>query len=265
MDPNSDVTNLIAGEAVAPSGAAHLVLNLAGYEGPLDVLLALARTQKVDLTKISVLKLADQYVAFINEARKLELEVAADYLVMAAWLTYLKSRLLLPEPEPDEELSGPELAALLTFRLQRLEAMREAARKLMQRDQLGRDVFRRGAPEGVRSIRHPKYELSLFELLSAYAEMKRPAPPVPLRVGRTETYTAEEAAERILRVLGMNPGWERIEAFLPPTFATGRKLRTALAATLSAGLELTRQGRLRLRQESPFGPIFVKTQGPSET
>ena len=244
--------------------AAPLVVDLEGYEGPLDVLLALARTQKVDLHKISILKLADQYLAFVTEARKLSLEIAADYLVMAAWLAYLKSRLLLPESEADDELSGPELAANLAFRLQRLEAMRDVAGQLMQRDRLGRDVFTRGMPEGVRSIRHPKWECTMFELLDAYAAISRPAAPHRLLVGRFDPYSIRDAMERIGRLLGASIGWERIESFLPTGMGGGLGLRSAIASTFAASLELTRQGRLRLRQDQPFGPIFVRGQGPTE-
>ncbi len=242
-----------------------LVLDLEGYEGPLDVLLALARTQKVDLAKISILKLADQYLAFITEARKLSLEIAADYLVMAAWLAYLKSRLLLPEPEADDELSGPELAASLAWRLQRLESMREAAGELMQRDRLGRDVFSRGMPEGVRSIRHPTWECSMFELLDAYATISRPAAPQVLRAGRFDPYTIRDAMERMGRLLGVSGNWERIEAFLPGDMTSSLSMRSAMASTFAASLELTKQGRLRLRQDQPFGPIFVRAQGPTDS
>ena len=245
--------------------AVPLVVDLDGFEGPLDVLLALARTQKVDVTRISILQLADQYLAFIAEARKLSLEVAADYLVMAAWLAYLKSRLLLPDTGDEDELSGPELAAQLAFRLQRLDAMRDAAGRLMQRDRLGRDVFRRGAPEGVRAIRHPALEASLFELLSAYATMHRPGDPKPLRIAPPETFALEDALERLARMLGISAGWERLESFLPPGASGGFRLRTGVASTLAAGLEMARQGRAQLRQDAPFGPIYVKARRPADS
>ena len=247
----------------------RLVVDLEGYEGPLDVLLALARTQKVDLAKISILKLADQYLAFITEARKLSLEIAADYLVMAAWLAYLKSRLLLPEPEEDDELSGPELAANLAWKLQRLESMREAAGKIMQRDRLGRDVFLRGMPEGIRSIRHPKWECTMFELLEAYTAVSRPASPHPLVVGRFDPYTIRDAIERIGRLLGVSANWERIESFLPSGMgqgsASGLGQKSAMASTFAATLELSKQGRLRLRQDHAFGPILIRAQRPEST
>ncbi len=244
--------------ATGIDAATPLVVDLEGYEGPLDVLLALARNQKVDLTRISILDLAEQYLAFISEARRLRLEIAADYLVMAAWLAYLKSRLLLPEPEDDDELSGPEMAARLTFQLQRLEAMREAATRLMARDRVGRDVFARGMPEGVRVIRTTDYECSLFELLSAYAEQRTrtPGPPLSLPLGRI--YSVEEATERLGRMLGHMPNWERLEGFLPPEFRHGPEYRSAVAATLSASLEMAREGRLDVRQGQMFGPIYLR-------
>ncbi len=243
-----------------------LVVDLEGYEGALDVLLALARTQKVDLAKISILKLADQYLAFITEARELSLEIAADYLVMAAWLAYLKSRLLLPEPEEDDELSGPELAANLAWKLQRLESMREASGRLMQRDRLGRDVFLRGMPEGIRSIRHPKWECTMFELLEAYAAVSRPASPHPLVVGRFDPYTIRDAIERIGRLLGVSANWERIESFLPSGMSgSGLGQKSAMASTFAATLELSKQGRLRLRQDHAFGPILIRAQRPEST
>ena len=251
--------------AFSESGyAVPLVVDLDGFEGPLDVLLALARTQKIDVTRISILQLADQYLAFIAEAR-LSLEVAADYLVMAAWLAYLKSRLLLPEADDEDELSGPELAAQLAFRLQRLDAMREAAGRLMQRDRLGRDVFRRGAPEGVRAIRHPTLEASLFELLSAYATMRRPGDPEPLRIALSETLALDDALQGLTRMLGISVGWERLESFLPPGMSGGFRLRTGVASTLAAGLEMARQGKAQLRQDAPFGPIYIRARRPAES
>jgi len=242
-----------------------LLVDLEGFEGPLDVLLALARTQKVDVTHMSILQLADQYLDFIAEARRLSLEVAADYLVMAAWLAYLKSRLLLPDDPDEEELTGPELAAHLAFRLRRLDAMREAAATLMKRDRLGRDVFRRGMPEGVRNIRHSAWELSLFEVVAAYAGLKRGKDPEPFRVSRVETYSLEEALSRLSASLGISGDWEQLEKFLPPGVMVGFRRRSAVASTLVAGLEMSRQGKATLRQERPFGPIYVKSRRPDDT
>ena len=246
-----------------PDGA-PLVVDLDGFEGPLDMLLTLARTQKVDLTKISISALADQFLAFITEARKLSLDVAADYLVMAAWLAYLKSRLLIPDIDDDEEMSGPDLAAHLTFRLQRLEAMRKAAGDLMERDRLGRDTFRRGSPDGVRAIRHTTFELSLFDLLSGYANMARPGAHEPLLIKPPPVYSMEDALNRIAAALGVAGGWERLEKFLPPELAAGFGLRSAVASTFAASLELTRQGRVQLRQDAAFGPIYMGARDPEE-
>jgi segregation and condensation protein A len=238
-------------------------VTLDGYEGPLDVLLTLSRQQKLDLTHISILDLAEQYLVFVAEARRLRLEVAADYLVMAAWLAYLKSRLLLPAQPGDEEPTGEELAARLQHQLQRLEAMREAAETLMQRQRLGVDVFSRGAPEGVTVIRKSLYDCSLYDLLMAYVgQVDRsevmsitPRPPAILSV--------EEALRRLSMFLGKMPDWASLEAFLPTELKAGMELRSALASTFTASLELAKQGRLNLRQGQTFGPIYVKeAKGP---
>jgi segregation and condensation protein A len=245
---------------------APLVVDLDGFEGPLDMLLMLARTQKVDLTKISILDLADQFLTFIAEARQLSLDIAADYLVMAAWLAYLKSRMLIPDIDDDEEMSGPDLAAHLTFRLQRLEAMRKTSGQLMERDRLGKDTFRRGAPEGVRAIRHSTFELSLFDLLSGYSNMPRPGSHEPLLIKPLPVYSMKDALNRIIAALGVAGGWERLEKFLPPEIAAGFGLRSAVASTFAASLELTRQGRVQLRQDAAFGPIYmVGARGPEES
>jgi segregation and condensation protein A len=240
-----------------------LVVDLEGYEGPLDVLLALARVQKVDITRISILQLAEQYLAFISSARRLRLEVAADYLVMAAWLAYLKSRLLLPEDETEDEPSGPEMAARLAFQLQRLDAMREAAARLMARDRLGRDVFFRGMPEGIRIVRKSEWEVSLFELLRAYAEHRTRETSASYNIRRREWYSVEQAHDRLRRMLGAVPGWERLEAFLPAELAGTPLYRSAVTSTLSASLELAKNGSLELRQTHAFGPIFMRRRDPA--
>jgi segregation and condensation protein A len=231
---------------------------LDGYEGPLDVLLTLARQQKLDLTGISILALAEQYLTFIAEAKRMRLEVAADYLVMAAWLAYLKSRLLLPAQPGDEEPTGAELAARLQHQLQRLEAMREAADTLMQRERLGVDLFPRGEPEGITIIRKSRYECSLYDLLMAYVgQIDRsdvssitPRPPSILSV--------DEALRRLVSILGDMPDWASLEAFLPKELRAGMELRSALASTFTASLELAKQGRLSLRQGQTFGPLYIK-------
>jgi segregation and condensation protein A len=238
--------------------AAPLVVELDGYEGPLDVLLALARTQKVDIAKISILALAEQFLDFIAEARRLRLEVAADYLVMAAWLAYLKSKLLLPDLDDDDEPSGPELAARLTWQLKRIEAFREVGGQLMARDRLGRDVFKRGQPEGVRQIRTSTYEVTLFELLRAYAIQKESKGIAEIRLPQRQLYSVEQALERLSKMIGGAPGWERLESFLPPDLRVGPGAKSALAATLSASLELAKVGKLTVSQSKTFGPIYLK-------
>lgn len=236
-----------------------LFLDLGAYEGPIDVLLNLAREQKVDLTKISILKLADQYLAFIAEARRLRLEIAADYLVMAAWLAYLKSRLLLPEPPADDEPTGEEMAAALTFQLQRLEAMQQAGVRLMARPQLGRDVFRRGAPEGLPVVSRIVWEVTLYDLLKAYGEQRSRAGAQVLEIRAAELYSMDDALERLAKLVGRLPDWQTLSAFLPENLRSGLHHRSALASTFAASLELARAGRLQLRQDVAFGPIWVRS------
>ncbi len=238
---------------------AELVVDLDGYEGPIDMLLTLAREQKVDLTRISILQLADQYLVFIAQARRLKLELAADYLVMAAWLAYLKSRLLLPEPLPDDEPSGAELAAALTYRLQRLEAMQQAGARLMARPQLGRDVFRRGAPEGIPILAHKVYDVTLFELLRAYGQGRARAEAAVLHIEPAELYSMDDALQRLSRFLGRMPDWRTLASFLPPNLRVDLVARSAIASTFAASLELVREGRLQLRQDHIFGPIYLRS------
>jgi segregation and condensation protein A len=244
---------------------AQLVLDLDGFEGPIDVLLALAREQKVDLTRISILQLADQYLDYVRRARRQRLELAADYLVMAAWLAYLKSRLLLPDEETDEP-SGEEMAEALAYQLRRLEAMREAARRLMACDLLGRDVFARGAAGGIEVVAKPVYAITLNDLLAAYAEQRRRREvPGTLRIGPIELMTLDAAVRRLSRMLGMAVEWTTLARFLPADLSDPLLARSALASTFAATLELCREGRLRLRQAAPFAPIFVRsTEGDAE-
>jgi segregation and condensation protein A len=235
-----------------------LVLDLDGYEGPIDVLLTLAREQKVDLTKIKIVQLADQYLAFIAQARQLKLEIAADYLVMAAWLAYLKSRLLLPEP-PEDAPSGEELAADLAFQLQRLEAMQQAGVTLLARPRLGWDVFRRGMPEVIAADKKPRYEAALYDLLKAYADQRRRVDQLQmLRIAPTQLYSVEDALERLEARLGKLPDWEVLMSFLPDNLKDPVVMRSATASTFAASLELAKQGRLLLRQLEAFGPIYLK-------
>ncbi len=240
---------------------APLLVDLEGYEGPLDVLLLLARQQKVDLTRISILDLTEQYLAFIAEARRLRLELAADYLVMAAWLAYLKSRLLLPDVEPDDdEPTGAELASRLAYQLQRLEAMRGAAQRLLARDRLGQQIFARGEPEGVTVLNRPVYDLSLFELLQAYADHQvRRAAVQPLQIGRLDLVSIEEAVRRISAILGEIPDWSALDSLLPPSLVDDHTRRTVQASTFAATLELARQGKLELRQGRAFDTIYLKS------
>jgi segregation and condensation protein A len=238
-----------------------LVLDLDGYEGPIDLLLALAREQKVDLTRLSILALADQYLAFITEQRRLRLEIAADYLVMAAWLAYLKSRLLLPEPPADDDgPSAEELASALSHRLRLLEAMQRAGTTLMARPLLGRDVFLRGAPEGIPRIDRPEYRLSLYELLAAYAERHRRQHARVLTIEPAVFHSLDEALQRLARFVGQVPDWRELAAFLPEELRGGVYRRSALASTFAAMLELSRAGRVELRQDRAFGPIYLRSQ-----
>jgi len=247
-------------------GETGLVLDLEGYEGPIDVLLALARDQKVDLTHISILTLAEQYLAFISAARRLRLEIAADYLVMAAWLAYLKSRLLLPPPDDDDDMpSAPELAEALTFQLRRLEAMREAGEGLMVLPRLGRDVFGRGSPEGVQIVRTPVYDLSLYDLLKAYGDQRRRRDSSVLSIEASELYAMNDALQRLKGLLGSMGDWAMLFSFLPQDLRGGLVERSAIAATLAAGLELARSGEIKLRQGTAFGPIYVRRGTPTTT
>lgn len=244
----------------APRAGEALIVNLDGFEGPLDLLLALARTQKVDLAKLSVLALAEQYLAFVNQALKARLELAADYLVMAAWLAFLKSKLLLPREEGQEnEPSGDELAARLAFRLMRLEAMRTAAGKLVTRKRLGRDVFARGNPEGVRTIRVRKYTAMIFDLLKAYADQRKKTVRRVHVVPRRTVWSINEARVRLEGLLGEAVGdWVQLDLFLQRYGAMPDIVRTARASSFGATLEMAREGLVELSQAEPFAPIYMR-------
>lgn len=239
-------------------GNSALVVDVDGFEGPLDLLLALARTQKVDLAKISILALAEQYLAYIEQLRQLRLELAADYLVMAAWLAYLKSRLLLPAPSPDEEPSGEEMAAALAFRLRRLEAMRDAAAKLVNRDRLGREVFSRGMPEPVEVIQHSDYAATLYDLLTAYASQRQRQMVSVVHVRRRQVWSLAEAREVLTRMIGSIADWTPVDVFLSPWIQTPEMRATVLASSFSASLELVREGRVELRQTAPFASLYMR-------
>lgn len=240
-----------------------LIVDVAGFEGPLGLLLALARTQKVDLTRISILALAEQYLVFIAELRRMRLELAADYLVMAAWLAYLKSRMLLPEPpDGDDEPSGEELAAQLAFRLRRLEAMREAAARLMTRNRLGRNVFARGMPEGIRIETRSTYSAELYDLLKAYAGQREKAAQLHYRVRPRPVVTLKEAREALKRLVGAAADWARLDECLAQ-FVLGQATRaSAVASSFGASLELAREGEIELRQEKPFAPVYLRRRMP---
>ena len=247
----TDVEARLAAEA--------LIVDVDGFEGPLDLLLTLSRTQKVDLRKVSILQLAEQYLSFVEQARKLRIELAADYLVMAAWLAFLKSRLLLP-PDPTEEgPSGEELAAHLAFQLERLEAMRESAARLMARDQKGRDFFVRGIPEDVMRIRRVKYTATLLDLMQAYARIRTRDEFRPYAFDRTDVYTMEQALDRMRGLIGYAGSWAALETFLPEGWESDpRRRRSATAATFAASLELAKRGQIELRQSETFAPIQIK-------
>ena len=237
-------------------GSEELTLNLDGWEGPLDLLLNLARAQKVDLAQISILQLVDQYTDYIGNARALKLEIAADYLVMAAWLAYLKSCLLLPK-DPEQDPSPEEVALRLQMRLQRLDAMREAGARLLGRDRIGRDVFVRGAPEGLRLVRKSAWQASPFDLFSAYGAVKARTQPAMHIVHSRLVMTLDDAIERVSRMIGMAIDWMAIENFLPAS-DDPRFRRSALASSFVAALELARRGRLDIRQAEPFASIQLR-------
>lgn len=239
----------------------QLILSLDAFEGPLDVLLALAREQKVDLRKISILALAEQYLGFIAELRKVRIEVAADYLVMAAWLAYLKSRLLIPEPEKEGEPSGADMAARLALQLQKLEAMRRAAEQLMGRDQVGLAMFLRGQPEGVRVIRKSVYTSTLYELLKAYAEFrasKGSSEVLTMKMARRRIVSVEEALARLRNMIGQIPDWATLQSFLPTELDDPFTVKSAIASTFNASLEMAKQGLIELKQAQTFGPIYIR-------
>jgi len=235
-----------------------LMVDVEGFEGPLDLLLTLARQQKVDLAKISILALADQYLAFIEEARKMRLELAADYLVMAAWLAYLKSRLLLPEPHPAEGLSAEEMANALALRLRRLEAIRKFAEQLMSRPQLGRDVFQRGQPEPIAEIKHPQWSATLYDLLSAYASRRQIQSRSVVRVAKRTVWSLAEAREALERLIGQSMDWSPLDQYLVAYLVEPAMRATVLASSFAAALELIREGQLEAHQRGAFSPLYLR-------
>ncbi|MGB0959928.1 MAG: segregation and condensation protein A [Halocynthiibacter sp.] len=238
-----------------------LIVDVDGFEGPLDLLLMLSRTQKVDLRQISILDLAVQYLGFVERAKKLRIELAADYLVMAAWLAFLKSRLLLP-PDPSEEgPSGEELAAHLAFQLERLEAMRKSAARLMARDQKHRDFFPRGAPETVVRSRRTTFQATLLDVMQAYARIRTKDEFRPFVFDRESVFTMEEALERMRGLIGYAKSWTSLETYLPDGWdADPKRRRSATAANFAASLELAKGGKIELRQEKTFAPIEIRSK-----
>ncbi len=239
----------------------QFLLRLDGFDGPIDLLLELSRDQKVDLTRISILDLANQYIEFVEKARELRLELAADYLVMAAWLAYLKSRLLIPEEEGGEEPSGQELAEALAFQLRRLEAMRKWAAELEGRKQLGVDFFGRGAPEGLTVVSKATHEAELYDLLQAYGQIQRRQQFSTYKVEAFDLMCIDDALERITTMLGRVPDdWMRIDVFLPPGVGGKDKIvrRSTIAATFGASLEMAKRGMIEIRQEEQYGQIYVR-------
>ena len=239
-------------------GEPSLVVDVEGYEGPLDLLLALARQQKVDLSRISILALADQYLQFIEEARKIRLELAADYLVMAAWLAYLKSRLLLPDSGPADGPSAEDMALALAYRLKRLEAMREVATRLMDRPQLDRDVFGRGDPEPIAEIKQPEWSATLYDLLSSYAVQRRRTSLSFVRVRKRTVWSLAEARAALERMIGQSADWTRIDQFLIAYVVEPALAVTAMASSFASALELVREGSAEIHQKQAYAPIYMR-------
>ena len=254
FDNETDVANV--SDRMSPD---TLLVNIDGYEGPLDLLLMMARTQKVDLRKISILQLSLQYLSFIEKASALRIELAADYLVMAAWLAYLKSRLLLPPDSINGEQDGEELAAHLAFQLERLQAMRDASAKLMARGQLGQDFFCRGIPEDVLRIRKVTYGASLLDLMQGYARIRTKDDFRPYVMNRDSVFTLEQALEHMRRLIGFAGSWTDISTYLPESFISdGKRLRSATASTFAAALELAKEGNVEIRQKEAFAAIELR-------
>jgi segregation and condensation protein A len=240
------------------TGDPELVVDVDGFEGPLDLLLHLARNQKVDLARISILALAEQYLAFVEKVRALRLELAADYLVMAAWLAYLKSKLLIPQGPKGDEPSGEEMAAQLAFRLKRLEAMREAATRLVNRNRLGRDVFARGAPEPMVIDKTSNFDATLYDLLTAYAAQKQRQTITQVTISRRRVWSLSDARVILFRLIGEFADWTALDQYLLRYLSDPEERATAIASSFAASLEMVREGRLEIRQDGAFQPIFMR-------
>lgn len=260
MTTPEEFDNRLVAEMEADRGVTDpaMIVDVEGFEGPLDLLLTLARQQKVDLHKISILALADQYLVFVEQARKTRLELAADYLVMAAWLAYLKSRLLLPEAAPGEGPSAEDMALALASRLRRLEALREFAGKMMDRPQLGRDVFGRGLPEPIAEIKKPEWTATLYDLLSAYAVQRQRTTLSRVRFKKRTVWSLAEARQTLERMIGASSDWSRIDAFLIQYVVEPSLAATVFASSFASALELVRDGRAEIHQKDAFSPIYMR-------
>ncbi|MEA2949776.1 MAG: segregation and condensation protein [Alphaproteobacteria bacterium] len=252
----ADVANNAPNDAAAEEQS--LVVDVEGFEGPLDLLLALARQQKVDLAKISILALANQYLSFIEEARKLRLELAADYLVMAAWLAYLKSRLLLPDANTPEGESAEDMATALALRLKRLEAIRDVAERLLGRAQLDRDVFARGQPEPIAHIKHPQWTATLYDLLSAYAQQRQQSALGHVRLAQRTVWSLAEARDVLERLIGRSADWSRLDEYLLTFVVEASLVPTVFASSFASTLELVREGLMEVHQQTAFAPLYVR-------
>ena len=237
-----------------------LFVNLDGFEGPIDLLLSLAREQKVDLKKIAILPLTEQFLVFVNNARELDLEIAADYLVMSAWLAYLKSRLLLPDPEPEQNDEIIDMTDALRYQLQRLEAMQQAAKRLSSRPKLGQQRFVRGESEQFTNTSEPIWTATLFDLLACYGEICSKNEVGTLTIAATRLFSVEEAAKRLRNLIGKSPGWSVLQQFLPTGLKSPMDFRSATASHFVASLELAREGVLKLRQDNHFAPLYMKVR-----
>jgi len=255
---SAEIETVTAAETDRADSEPAMIVDVEGYEGPLDLLLVLARQQKVDLAKISILALADQYLSFIEEARKLRLELAADYLVMAAWLAYLKSRLLLPEAAPGEGPSAEDMALALANRLRRLEAIREVANQLMDRPQLNRDIFGRGLPEQIAEIKRPEWTATLYDLLSAYATQRQRTVLSRVRFKKRTVWSLAEARATLERLIGQSGDWSRIDQFLISYVVEPALAPTVFASSFASALELVREGVAEIHQKDSFAPIYMR-------
>ena len=255
---NSVIDDFEDKRAMSASSGAGLVLDVGGYEGPIDVLLTLARDQKVDLAEISILELASQYLYWVTEIRNSNLELAADYLVMAAWLAYLKSRLLIPDMSVEDEPTGEEMSEALQFQLRRLESMQNSGVQILEKCQLGEDFFKRGNPETFAHNSTSIYEVSIYDLLSAYGEHTHRSNVKTLHIQGSDLFSPEEAIQRMVGMIGKIPNWARLDQFLPIKLKGDIISRSAIASTFIAALQVTKEGKMQIRQSGAFKPIYIK-------